>query len=549
MAGRRSKLDELSAEEREELVERLHKLQNGVCYVCSKVINLSVHKTDIDHIIALSRLEHDDESNWGLTHDTCNRSKGARDLQLQRILNTFKNHVESHSKMEIEGVSRSFTLNDALNKLHSERQQVGAVLKDGMIQLSFLMDGKPETEEFQMLGSDAQDEFPSFTGMIPFKCLHHDPDINPRSIVDLEPMIEEFYSGNPQLQPSLGTLRLDNSGKGRILLFDGQHKAAAQMYVGNPRLFVRVFVNCDRNRLKEVNFRAHTRLAQIHFPQLVEDRVGDDLFRQEFDKFVSKADTSKKSERSFFHDYLEQPVRADFRKYFGSHLRYEVLTGKAGTRSNDILNYVETISARSKRYPLSYETIQRTFLTHFIWLNRSTEPLDLTQEMRGLERSNLIQLMNIFVEEVLANNRFDLDMGIYRIEQKLLDAPDSIPETHLRAYRLCRSSAMIIWTHELKRALSLYLNTLSKYGSSDWPVDRPLWAEMSNQDRERARKMIRTVRDHKIWGERTNPEILGAISSTRQRDWKEILLQGCLPGRQEQLLPKLDQNFIFQNSQ
>lgn len=364
MKNSRSRLDTLTKEEKADLIQRLHKAQNGLCYVDRKVIDLRVHQIDVDHIRALSRGGIDDEANWGLTHASCNRSKGAKDLELQQILYRFTSHVESYGNPDIAGAARNFTVNEALNELYPERHEVGAAIKNETIQISFNLGGKPQTESLHILADPVIPEFRSFVGMVPFECLHHDASINPRSIVDLEPMIEEFYNGNPQLQPSLATLNFaGDSGKGRILLFDGQHKAAAQMYVGRSRLFVRVFVNCDKNRLKETNFRAHTRLAQIHFPQLVEDRVGDDLFLEEFNRFLANADASKKSELSFFREHLPQPLRSEYRKYFASHLRYEVLTGKAGTRSNEILNYVETITARSKRYPLSYDTIQKTFST------------------------------------------------------------------------------------------------------------------------------------------------------------------------------------------
>jgi hypothetical protein len=544
----RSILGTLTKEKKAELTQRLYKAQNEICYVCRKIINLAVHETDIDHIIALARNGLDEEQNWGLTHLSCNRSKGARDLQLQRILCNFKEDIETHGNAGVEGSARNFTVNEALDELYPDRQEVGAVIRNGSVKISFNLEGRPQTEEFPII--EDLPGFQSFVGMIPFMCLHHDSTINPRSIVDLEPMIEEFYNGNPQLQPSLATLQFDGkSGKGKILLFDGQHKAAANMYLGRSRLFVRTFVNCDKNRLKETNFRAHTRLAQIHFPQLVEDRVGDDLFLEEFNRFLANVDVSKKSENSFFHEHLPQPLRSDYRKYFASHLRYEVLTGKAGTKGNEILNYVETITARSKRYPHSYDTVQKTFLAHFLWLKPSKEPLELTQKMRALERENLIRLMNVFVEEILAGNRFDLGKGIYRIEERLAEAPDTISDSHLRAYRLCRSSALMIWSEELMRAISLLLNTLSKYEHSEWPKERPMWAEIEPPIWDRIRKMIRVVRDHKIWGERTSPAILSAISSTRQRDWREILSHGRLPGRQDELLPKVDQNHIFQNSQ
>jgi hypothetical protein len=385
--------------------------------------------------------------------------------------------------------------------------------------------------------------------MIPFVCLHHDPDINPRSIVDLEPMIEEFYNGNPQLQPSLATLDLAQpEGKAKIMLFDGQHKAAAQLYVGRPNLFVRVFINADKGRLKETNFRAHTRLAQIHFPQLVNDRVGADLFSEEFDRYVTQADPARNSEQGFFNE-LEYQQRSEFRSYFQSYLRYEILTGRAGAEPNRLLDFVETVVARSKNYPLSYETVHRTFLNDLVFLKPASEPLEVTDRTRRLERENLIRLMNVFVDEVLANGRFDLGRGIFRIEENLLNNPDSVPESHLRAYRICRRAPMVIWCQELTRAIRVLLNTRLRYEKSPWAEERPLWAEMQPEDWDSIRKMIRSIRDHKVWSERTNVQVLTAMASTTQRDWVEILLNGKLPGREEELFPKLDQNFIFQATQ
>ncbi|MGA2958923.1 MAG: hypothetical protein ABSF48_24795 [Thermodesulfobacteriota bacterium] len=68
-----------------------------------------------------------------------------------------------------------------------------------------------------------------------------------------------------------------------------------------------------------------------------------------------------------------------------------------------------------------------------------------------------------------------------------------------------------------------------------------------DEDWDQIRKMIRAIRDHKVWGERTNPDIVAAISSTKQKDWHDILLKGTLPGRKENLLPLLDQNFMFRS--
>ncbi len=390
----------------------------------------------------------------------------------------------------------------------------------------------------------------SFVAYLPFTCLHHDHETNPRSIVDLEPMIEEFYNGYAQLQPSLATLTIDGAqGKCTILVFDGQHKAAAQLYAGRERLFVRIFVNYDKKRLKETNYRAHTKLAQVHFPQLVNDRVGADLFREEYERFRRSTNTAKSSERSFFARHLAHQQKGEFKQYFQNCLRYEVLTGKVGTHDNLILNFTETVTARSKRYPLSYDALQKTFLQHMLYLKPTPEPIDESEPFRRLERENLVRLMNLFVEEVLANGRFDLGLGIYRIEERLTNSPESVPDAHLRAYRICRRSAMVIWTKELIRAIALLLNTKVRYRQGAWSQERPLWVEVLQDDWDQVRKMIRVVRDHKIWAERVNQEIVSAVATTRQKDWAEILLKGRLPGRQEQFMPPLDQNHIFKAAQ
>lgn len=545
----RSKLETMTPEERRELILRLHTAQNSLCYICKKIIDLQVHRADVDHIIARARGGNDDESNWAVAHHTCNRSKGARDLLLQRHIFRYKEHVEKYGSTAA-GAYRNFTLSDALQELAPKRQDAGMVLKQGIVQLSYVEDGQPRTFEYPLLVDGAVPGVRSFVGMIPFACIHHDPDINPRSIVDLEPMIEEFYNGNPQLQPSLATLSFSEpQGRAKAMLFDGQHKAAAQLYLSRSQLFVRVFINPDRERLKQTNYRAHTKLAQIHFPQLVNDRVGADLFIDEFNRYMAQADLTRKSERTFFEEALDHQQRSEFRGYFQSYLRFEILTGKVDGDSNNLLDYVETIVARSKRYPLSYETTQRSFLNDLVFLKPAKEPLEVTERFRHLERDNLIRLMNIFVEEVLTNGRFDLGRGIYRIEESLRNDPDSIPDSHLRAYRICRLAPMVIWCEELTRAIRTLLNVRLRYEKGSWSEDRPLWAEMKSEDWNSIRKMIRAIRDHKVWGERTNAQMLTAMSSTKQRDWQEILINGKLPGREGQLLPKLDQNFVFQAAQ
>jgi hypothetical protein len=287
-----------------------------------------------------------------------------------------------------------------------------------------------------------------------------------------------------------------------VLVFDGQHKAAAQLYARRDRLFVRVFVNPDRDRLKETNYRAHTKLTQVHFPQLINDRVGADLFKEEFARYAKRNEPAKASEEGFLKKFVPQAQRSDFKRYFVNHLRHEALTGKAGAAQDVILSFTETVMPRSVRYPLSYDTLQNTFLDLMLFQESAREPLEQTERYRQIEKENLVRLMNLFVEEVLANSRFNLTLGIRRIEEKLANDPESIADSHLRAYRLCRKPPMMIWVRELKRAIQLLLNTKTRYKPSAWAEKRPLWADIREEDWEQIRRMIRAIRDHKVWGER-----------------------------------------------
>ena len=92
---RTSKLDELTKDEREDLIKRLAASQDDLCYVCGRVINRQVHEVDVDHKIALAQHGPDDESNWGLTHKATSR-QGRCDFHCKRILYRFKKMVDKH---------------------------------------------------------------------------------------------------------------------------------------------------------------------------------------------------------------------------------------------------------------------------------------------------------------------------------------------------------------------------------------------------------------------------------------------------------------------
>lgn len=490
---------------------------------------------DIDHIVAISPPHNgvDDEINWAVTHQSHNRSKGDKDLQLMQYIFRFRKHIEG--KVE-------FTVGDAMELLLHKRFDVGVKIEDGKIEVAYpRADGTSEVSFYQMIKDDHALSSKSFVGIVPFRCLFHDKDVNPRSIVDVQPLIEEFYNKHPQLQPSLATVSVNEpQGTSKILLFDDQHKAAAQLYLNSPGLLCRVFINPDKSELKQTNFGAHTSLAQIHFPDIVEDKVGRDLFKSAYDVWRDGANLDLDSEESFLSSTEE-----DYRDYMKSFIKYEVLFGTGAP--HPILRFVETIRSRSRKLPLVYDTLDKTFFRYFLYLQSSSEKLRDSETLRAQENSNLSKLMEIFTDEMLTD-KFEFALDASKIEEAISKAPQSIPNGHLAAYRICRAPAMTVWMGELRLALVRLLQTRGKYQKHEWGKDRPLWAKIENSDWNVIRRMFQVVSQHSIWIQKENSVILQAISSTRQKDWKEMLLDGKLPGREQALLAKLDNNTIFDNS-
>jgi len=113
---------------------------------------------------------------------------------------------------------------------------------------------------------------------------------------------------------------------------------------------------------------------------------------------------------------------------------------------------------------------------------------------------------------------------------------------------MCRQAAMVVWIEQLKKAISLLLRGNDKYREAEWCNKRIFWVEIEDREWEKIRNMIKVISQHKVWKYKENNEALVALGSTRQSDWKDILLNGILPGREDEFCPKLNDTKILRNA-
>src|SRR3989344_3742532 len=242
-------LASLSKEKYDGLVEKLKQIQNNICYICQNELDVSIQPVNIDHIIPLANKGKDSEENFALTHEHCNKSKQDADLRVARILCVLKQIQE---RVESEGDrSRSASLKDVLIDYGGSKYSFRSKVDNNSLKYNFSEAGEQNVQFSQIFEDPISKEKTCFIE-VPISYLYHDDLINPRGInSSISKLVKEFYKGNPQLHLSLA--RID----GDILkIFDGHHKAVAQILLGNKKLTLRVFINPNVDRLIETNTNA-----------------------------------------------------------------------------------------------------------------------------------------------------------------------------------------------------------------------------------------------------------------------------------------------------
>ena len=428
-------LNSLSADQRKELEARLLKSQQGNCFICEKPIDPVLHANalDIDHVEPIKVGGKDDPSNFALTHASCNRSKQASDLRVARVLARFETIRD-----EVAKENRGPNLSDVLRHYKGAMYELPIRVHPNAVSFSFPELGRNEIYEVPLYEDDLSG-LSYFFGKLPIEYLLHDDRINPRAVGgSLNGLIDEFHKKRPQLQVALGWAELEGGqGKAKVKVFDGQHKATAQVLLGVRELPLRVFLNPNLDVLLTTNTNAGTRLRQIAFDKSVQRHLGSALFVDRLDRYRKEhglpPDAENFSERDLVNHFKGE--WREMRRYILDAVR----DGITHDSQNKLKDYIDFAGKGSER-PLSYSTVEKTFYSFFIYGDVLETPLnyrvDENENPRDLEKEQILKLMNVVAEAVYIG-RFDPAIGTARIENQIQKGGD-VPEAHLVAFRLSR---------------------------------------------------------------------------------------------------------------
>lgn len=507
-------LNGLSGEQYEQLKRTLLAAQNGFCFLCEQPIDMAIQAVDVDHVEPVSVGGKDDPANFALAHASCNRSKQASDLRVARVLARFARIRERCAE-----VGQGPNLSDVLEAYGGAKQPLSFRIEGSGVRYSLDDHRIYETP----LLTDELSHLQYFFAKLPIAFLHHDDRINPRNIGGaLGKLVEEFHRGRPQLHVSLGWVGSDE-GPSQVKVFDGQHKATAQVLLGVTEIPVRVFVNPDPDLLLTANTNAGTTLRQVAFDKSVQRRLGSSLFIDRLERYrrehgLAEHDSSF-SERDLMQ-YFKGESR-EMKRYILDSVR-DSITHDAENKLKDYIDF----GGKATEKPLSYSTVEKTFYSFFIYPDVLETRLDYLDDEdanpRTLEIRQIVRLMNLIADEIFVG-QFDDSLGTYRIENKLQKG-EALPENHVRAFRLAKEEILYVWLGYIRQIVQTH------FGFAGVPVDErrlfqqpfpeSLWSNLE--------AYVSNLKKMPVW---VNRELSNTIFGGKQTYdfWKSIFQTGKSP--------------------
>lgn len=479
MAQHSEYLGALDDTARKDLEKRLLERQSGVCFICSEAVDLVLHQgqIEVDHIEPLAEGGADAENNFALVHAQCNRQKGASDLRVARRMAEFERLQTQAQKEGARGANLGHVLARYGGAKHLLR------LKKDHNAVSFVL-GEVGNKAVKTLDlyRDALSRMDYFFAVLPIEYLHHDDRINPRSIgPNIRALIEEFAKKRPQLHVALAWWAPTLDGAGAIKVFDGQHKAAAQILLGNRELPIRVFVEPDINVLLQTNTNAGDKLRQVAFDTAVIRHLGSSLYAERVRQYQQMKslpedcyDFSEKDLVSFF-----KGEHREIQRYIVDAVRDSITYNK----DNKLMEFVEW-SGKGADRPLAYTNIERTFFAELLYKKALSTPINEGFEQgvnpRQLEKDQIVRLMNCFAN-IFFIGHWDPDISGRQIETRL-QRGEAIPEAHLRAWRIAREEILGNIMQWVRLVLEHYYAWTGKYVDKErvfqYPVPEELWSRV-----------------------------------------------------------------------
>jgi hypothetical protein len=276
---------------------------------------------------------------------------------------------------------------------------------------------------------------------------------------------------------------------GMILLFDGQHKAAAQVWARRKRIECKVYVDPDPRTLKETNLEAHASLRQMTFYSHELMGKYSDVFGADWLEYMTTE--GPKSEAGFvkFLMHSRHKSKAQAQREIAQAAFQQIMKDP----ENKLADFVAE-KHRGRRQPLTFSRLEKAFFRQMLVLPPVTDEFESDEDFRNHERRNLVKLLSIIAEVGLVDRW----------------APERNDAAHQKAERIFSAGAVRAWAILLRDVINQHLRHYS-----DKERARFFYREIDLSDFGYFRQFVNRLFSHKMWD---HPDASGEIASRLARD-------------------------------
>ncbi|HVQ74446.1 MAG TPA: hypothetical protein VMT79_02800 [Candidatus Binatia bacterium] len=319
-------------------------------------------------------------------------------------------------------------------------------------------------------------------------------------------------------------------------VFDGQHKAAAQILLGARELPVRVFLEPDVNVLLLANTNAGGKLRQIAFDVAVMRHLGSSLYVDRVRRYQSLRGLAEND-----YSFSEQDLVRFFRGERREMERYIIDAQRDAIthdQQNALLEFVEWAGKAADR-PLSYNTIERSFFREFLYKKALETPIDMgmaegTNPLQ-LEREQMVRLMSLFAQVFFVGS-WDPELGGRRLESQV-QGGEVVPEGHLRAWRIAREEVLSNVTRWMRLVIANYY----AYTGKVIHEDRQLHGRLPDELWDRLQNFLGSLARLPCWVDRNlSTTVFGPKQNLDY--WEKVFQTGKAPSGIQILAAPLDLN-------
>lgn len=458
------------------------------CFISGEIINNN-DVIEYDHVLPYSKEGETDVANIRIVLKQYNRRKSDQSLY----------EVRDNLKLDklFEQKKNNIKLQDIFMLKNIKVKNIYAAQNGDSINI----DDSKDKKQYNLLFDNILD-VQYFYGRVSIDWIENDDQegLQPR-VIDYKRLIllREHLKDHPQLAPSIARLV-----GGKLKLFDGQHKMAAQVLNNATEIDVKVYVSpSDPVREKKLfddlmitNLDAHSKHKQVPFyTSTLLDRLSV-IYREFLEEFISTKSVEEHTENQFinFLSLQKQYSKKDAKEILRSAIK------SAAIETSSLAKYVAKAS-KDASFPMTVDLLNTTIFPNVLYLEPSNARFTTNEDFRDMEVENFKEVSKIIIEEAF------LDDWVPFIRGK------NLTNIQLKARRIWHKGSVLTWTPYLKSILCFGLQIMTNDER-----EKMLYRQIIDDNQKKVIKtLLHRLFNHSLWDE-PEGEIDSLLVSARKQD-------------------------------